>query len=158
VYAVDPAFTLPEPPSHSPFPNVHLIQGDGAAHLPALLIARQPSFVFIDANHYTEAVKRDIRALTSVAPTVVQHVLFHDSFNPACRTGIREACWQTDRHTWSVHLDFVPGVFHGREMWGGFALALRSPTRRKSHQPCDIRADQQDVFDAIYPHSAHYPG
>lgn len=162
VYSLDVDPTVPHRLGH--FPNVEFRIGDSSETLAVLLRElraqqRPCPFILIDGDHRTEAVKRDVRALLSVPPLVTTYVLFHDSFNPQCREGIRTADWSAP-HAHYVELDFVQGSFYGdetrlpRQMWAGFALAILSPEPRKG--ALSVWANQEAVFREMYRLSAHW--
>ncbi len=165
VYSLEVDHTVSE--RLSQFTNVEFRIGSSAETLPAVLTelheAKTPcSFILIDGNHATAAVQQDIHALLSVSPLDTQYVMFHDSFNPDCRTGIRTAGWENSPHVWWVELDFVPGVWQPpdhptfpRQMWGGFAMAYLSPQQRPG--PFRVYTTADAMFQQIYRASAHWP-
>jgi hypothetical protein len=123
--------------------NVEIRIGDSGIILKNLLdevrAARDPlSFVFIDADHSSEGVRRDIDCVLEYVPIVPMTILMHDSGNPDCRRGILSADWEKNRHVQFVECDFVPGqvIEHTvvddsqGEVWGGFALAYLTPDIR----------------------------
>jgi hypothetical protein len=87
----------------------------------------------------------------------------HDSFNPACREGMRSADWAGCSHVHSVELDYIPGVYHeqaydtaaARTMWGGFACAIMEAEHRVGG--LTVLESQRGLFEAVYRDSAHAP-
>jgi hypothetical protein len=150
------------------FPGVDFRTGNSSTLLATLVAelngaGRQPDFVLIDADHSTEAVRRDIHAILGLKVTKPMVVLMHDSYNPDCRAGILSADWQGCPQVAAVEVDLVQGIFHAKahdtavagSMWGGFACALLGPESRT--QPLVINQGHQSLFDAIYPRSSHRP-
>ena len=148
------------------FQNVVFYSGDSANLLTKILEhyslnERHVDFILIDGDHTADGVRKDINALIQWQPKKRCVVLMHDSFNPACREGIRTASWNSSPYVQSVELDFVPGVYHQTAfdtaepctMWGGFALAVLTPERRV--EQLKIQASQQGLFDAVYKVSSH---
>ena len=140
------------------FPNVQFVTGDAKYTLPQVLEAIAPagealSFVLIDADHSREGVRRDIESVLRFTPTRPLYVLMHDSFNPECRRGMKEAAWAANPYVHLVELDFVPGRLvtdeepdSYREMWCGFALAVLLPERRTG--PLTIHENESRLFQA----------
>ena len=136
----------PEVPHRFRVPsNVDLRIGDPTSVLANMLDELDAAdesldFVFIDADHSAEGIRRDIETLIQRPrpPREPMFVLMHDSANPECRRGISSAGWAACPYVHHVELDFVPGqiveyaaVWDGRiEVWGGFALAYLSPEAR----------------------------
>ena len=80
------------------FSNVVFYIGDSATLIPTILEqsslnGKNVEFVLIDGDHSASGVRRDIEALIQWQPLNRCIVLMHDSFNPACREGIRTASW-----------------------------------------------------------------
>ncbi|MFL5733350.1 MAG: class I SAM-dependent methyltransferase [Chloroflexia bacterium] len=156
---IDP--TVPERLKH--FPNVDFMIGDSGKTLPAKLTeieeAREPlGFALIDGDHSAEGVRRDIESFLHYCPLGSLYILMHDSFNPDVRRGIKSAGWQDCAYVQALDLDFVPGIMMSerplaREMWGGFALAVLGPDRRKGK--LKPRATAELVYRAAYPVSMH---
>ena len=131
--------------------------------LPGLIDELQDSdtplgFVLIDGDHTAEAVRGDIEALLRYTPREPLTIVLHDSFNPACRSGIRAAAWDANPHVHAVELDFTPGVLHERpvvhrEMWGGFALALLLPVKRSG--PLAVTASNDLLYQSAFSRSIH---
>jgi hypothetical protein len=141
VYAldIDPAC---EAQFHDKFHNVEFVTGDSRQTLPEVLRqieAAQESlgFVLIDADHSREGIQHDIDSMLRYTPRAPLYIIMHDSFNPECRRGIKEANWATNPHVHLVELDFVAGRFltkeepnSYRQMWCGFGLAILLPEAR----------------------------
>ena len=149
------------------FPQVHFHCGPSAGLIPAVLReieagGAELGFVLVDGDHSAKGVRADLNALLQYRPrrgTV--HILMHDSFNPDCRTGIRQAAWSACPHVHFLDLDFVPGAFietaqgsaFARSMWGGFALAILRPEPRVG--PLEIRQKQEAMHRVVFARSAH---
>jgi hypothetical protein len=123
------------------FPNVEFLIGPSDQTLPPLLDRLQSegaevSFVLVDGDHSAEGVRKDIESLVRLRPTVDLYVVMHDSFNPECRRGLRDAEWASCPYVHAVELDFVPGcvnpspAFRG-QLWGGLALGILKPQPRR---------------------------
>ena len=149
---------------HSRFPNAEFVVGDSRKTLPVLLRILQASneklaFVLIDGLHTSEGVKADIENVLAYKPTCPLYVAMHDSFNPACRSGMAAADWASSEFVHYVELDFVGGQFNrielngAREMWCGLALALMLPERRQGE--LIVSEDERPMFDAVLGLSAH---
>jgi hypothetical protein len=134
------------------FPNVEFLIGPSDQKLPPLLEELQRkraplSFALVDGDHSTEGVRRDINHLLQFKPTVPFYIVMHDSFNPACRAGLRLAQWGSNPHVHAVELDFVAGivnpapVFRG-QLWGGLALAVLLPKERTGRFEITARSEQ----------------
>lgn len=148
------------------FKNVEFLSGDSKTLLPTLLARletdRAPlGFVFIDGDHSTEGVRADINAVLRFKPNRPIFVVFHDSFNPECRSGILTADWHGCPYVHYVEIDFIPGVFHfeafdtapARSMYGGLALALMLPEKRNFD--LQIHESQRGLFEAVFKNSCH---
>lgn len=165
VYALDTDATIPDRLPH--FPNVEFRIGDSRQTLPRLLAELEASgtryqFVLIDADHRADMVREDIASLLRVRPLTRTYILLHDSFNPECRAGIRDAGWEACPFVHEVELDFVQGWYHvpddhrkhlANQMWAGFALAVLEPQDR--HRPLVIRESQGFTFSRMAEVSAH---
>jgi Cephalosporin hydroxylase len=124
------------------FPNVTFITGTSHDILPGLIDriqkTREPlDFVVLDADHTEKGVRGDIERLLHYQPHQPLYIIMHDSFNPGCRKGMKEAAWSESPFVHLVELDFVPGRLVSdeaerdyREMWCGFALAVLLPEKR----------------------------
>jgi hypothetical protein len=117
-------------------------QKKGSIPLPPLLDQlkkeQQPlEFVFIDGNHASDFVQRDINNLLKYRPLTRTIILMHDSFNADCRRGMLSADWNACKHCHFVDLDFAGGLVHPNkevqgELWGGIGFALLLPEVRSS--------------------------
>lgn len=149
------------------FPSVRFHAGRSQVVLPNVLREIDAAgrgklgFILIDGDHSTAGVRGDIAALLSYRPRATVHVLVHDSFNPACRSGMSQADWSAGAHVHAVDLDFVPGTYHAgvpggtfdRSMWGGFALAVLKPEPRTG--PLIIGRSQEELHQFMFRHSGH---
>jgi hypothetical protein len=115
------------------------------------------NFILIDADHSTEAVRRDIETVLSRLSPLREpcFILLHDSGNPECRQGILSAGWASCPYVHTVELDFVPGQLMGHpsdpgrgEVWGGLALAYLEPALRS--QPLTIQASAHVSVAALH--------
>jgi hypothetical protein len=148
------------------FPNVTYRVGDSKEVLPAVIDSLNAEganvgFFLIDGDHSTKGVRRDVETVLRYRPKGPCVIIMHDSFNPACREGIRTADWAVSPHVQWVDLDFVPGIYHqhaydtadARSMWGGFACAYLTPEPR-THR-LEVRESQRGLFEAVKAVSAH---
>jgi hypothetical protein len=148
------------------FSNVEFRSGDSRRVLPGLVQElneqKKPvGLVLIDGDHSTEGVRRDIEALLELRPLEPILFLLHDSFNPACRKGMRVAQWANCPFVHEVELDFIPGIYHyhaydtaePRSMWGGLASALLLPEKRTGELV--IQESQRELFDVIRQNSQY---
>ncbi len=148
------------------FPNVTYRVGDSKEVLPAVIDSLNAEganvgFFLIDGDHSTPGVRRDVEAVLRYRPKSPCVIIMHDSFNPACREGIRSADWAASPHVQWVDLDFIPGIYHqhaydtaaARTMWGGFACAYLTPEMRKNG--LEVRESQRGLFEAVRSVSSH---
>jgi hypothetical protein len=145
------------------FDNVDFVIGDSRKTLPSVLQGleetKEPlSFALIDGDHTAAGVRRDIESFLGYCPVKPLYILMHDSFNPDVRKGIKTAGWEDCAQVQALDLDFVPGVMIAerplaREMWGGFALAVLGPDRRKGRLKTTAGAEL--VYRSSYPVSMH---
>jgi hypothetical protein len=148
------------------FPNVEFRSGDSSRLLPDLVRElneqkRPVGFVLIDGDHSAAGVRRDIEALLELQPQQQVVFVLHDSFNPACREGMRTANWAKSPFVHHVELDFIPGIYHyeahdtaePRTMWGGFACAVLTPEKRNG--PLIVQESQLHLQEAIKRVSSH---
>lgn len=160
---IDP--TVPERMG-SRFSNVTFRVGPSQELLPSVLAectanGSSIEFVLVDGDHSTAGVRRDIEALLRYIPKKRCVVIMHDSFNPACREGIRTAPWAACPYVKWVDLDFIPGIYHqhaydtaeARTMWGGFACAVLEPVPRVGDLV--VRESQRGLFEAVRAVSVH---
>ena len=150
VYSID---IDPEVPKRlaGRFSNVEYLIGSSDTLLPALLDRLQRegaeiSFALVDGDHTTEGVRKDIDNLLRFRPTVPLYVIMHDSFNPNCRRGLREANWARSPYVHAVELDFVAGTVNRspafrNQLWGGFALGILLPAKRAQRFEITARSE-----------------
>jgi hypothetical protein len=157
----------PEIPSKlARFGNVEFLTGNSVEVLPRLIASlnesgETPEFILIDADHSTEGIKRDIRALLSLKPRRDIAILLHDSFNPDCRRGMTESNWMSSPYVHFVEIDFVPGSFNARSydtaaagsMWSGLAFALMKPGPRTGGLL--VQESQKELYEAVKAISIH---
>lgn len=74
----------------------------------------------VDADHSRKAVCKDVSGLLEHAEVI----LMHDSFNPECRKGMKDALMSQKSHAY--YLDFMPSVIKQDGLWGGLGIAWRS--------------------------------
>ena len=83
--------------------------------------------------------------------------MFHDSFNPLCRKGIKQANYNNSPYAHYVEVDFISGIFSPaklfRQMWGGLALVVLKPTKRIGK--IEINQCQKRMYNSIYWQSIH---
>jgi hypothetical protein len=143
--------------------NVEVLIGDSSKLVAPLIERLNDSgegwdFALVDGDHSSEGVKNDLNAVLEKRPLRCAWIAMHDSFNPGCRKGIKDANWN---NPW-VHLvevDFVPGHLQfrpslGVQMWGGLSLAEVRPEDRPSRE-VEIKEDLVLMFDVAYLHSVH---
>jgi hypothetical protein len=148
------------------FPAVEFHTGDSGRLLPDLVRAlneqkRAVGFVLIDGSHTTAGVRRDIETLLELQPQQEMVFILHDSFNPACREGMRTANWAKSPFVHEVELDFVPGVYYhaahdtaeAKTMWGGFACAVLRPEKRQG--ALIVQESQLHLHQAVKRRSSH---
>ena len=143
--------------------NVEVIVGDSSELIPAFMERLDTSgegwdFALVDGDHSAEAVRKDLDALLARRPRRPAWISMHDSFNPECRRGIRQANWSLP---WVHHveLDFVPGQLMWQphienQMWGGVSLAEIRPEDRPTKN-IEIRENSRLLFEAALKNSAH---
>jgi hypothetical protein len=148
------------------FDNVDFLTGESRNVLPPLLdqiseSGKNLEFVLIDGEHTAEGVCADINRVLAYIPTKPLYIVFHDSFNPACREGILQADWAGCSYVHFVEVDFIPGVYHlaafdhaeARSMYGGLAVALMLPNPRE--HDLVIHQSQKGLFDIVLSQSCH---
>lgn len=148
------------------FPNVTYRVGDSKEVLPAVIDSlnaegANEGFFLIDGDHSTKGVRRDVETVLRYRPKGPCEIIMHDSFNPACREGIRTADWDASPHVQWVDLDFIPGIYHlhaydtadAHSMWGDFACAYLTPQPRANG--LEVRESQRGLFEAVKVVSAH---
>jgi glycosyltransferase involved in cell wall biosynthesis len=149
------------------FRNVSFLTGTSAAVLPLLLRELETAglpvdFILIDGDHSRAAVKRDIESVLGYTPQGPLFAMFHDSFNPDCRSGMLEVDWNQSPYLHWVDIDFVPGrivehpgPFRG-QLWGGLALAYFAPGRRTS--PVAVNCSAAEMFRVMSEYATQSPG
>ena len=80
----------------------------------------QFDLAIVDADHSRKAVASDVRGLLDHANLI----LMHDSCNPDCRKGMKDALKNQTSHEY--YLDFITSVSKHDGLWGGLGLAYRS--------------------------------
>ncbi|MBI1335751.1 MAG: hypothetical protein GC164_02180 [Phycisphaera sp.] len=133
------------------FKNVEYITGPSQETLPALLDRLDaqgitPEFCLVDGDHTTDGVREDINILLRIRPRAPMAIVMHDSFNPICRRGLRQADWAGNEYVHMVELDFVSGVVNPApitrgELWGGLALGFLKPVKRSVRFEVSARAE-----------------
>jgi hypothetical protein len=123
------------------FPNVEYLIGPSDQILPPLIQhlgsqGAELSFALVDGDHSAEGVRKDIDNLLRFRPTVPLYIVMHDSFNPQCRLGLKQANWSGNRYVHAVELDFVAGTVSSApnyrdQLWGGLALGILLPHERQ---------------------------
>jgi len=168
VYSVDISPSCRETLS-ADFPNVEFRTGPSREILPGVMkdiadSGESLGFVLIDGDHSAQGVRGDINLVLQHIPTRDVYIVFHDSFNPACRKGILSADWQACPYVHYVEVDYIPGVYHydrfdtalPRSMWGGLALAVMKPEKRSG--PLEIHESQKGLYKTILRGSNMSPG
>lgn len=147
------------------FTNVEFVTGNSSETLPQVLTRIESAqeklgFVLIDADHSRDGVLRDINNVLRHTPTQPLYILMHDSFNPECRRGMKEANWVSHPNVHIVDLDFVTGRFvtaeepdSQRQMWCGFALAVLLPEPRNGKLV--IHENESLMFRTAMRHSVY---
>ncbi len=143
------------------FDNVDFLIGDSKKILPSLFVRDEIKanieFILIDGDHSFNGVKGDIDIVLELIPKKPLFIIFHDSFNPECRRGIKAANFHKCEYVHYVELDFINGVFNPnklyREMWGGLALVILLPKKRD--RILNIYESQKKLFALSYLHSIH---
>jgi hypothetical protein len=134
------------------YANVEYLIGPSDQTLPPLVDRLQGeraavSFVLVDGDHSADGVRKDINNLLRFKPTVPMYIVMHDSFNPECRRGLREADWAGCPYVHAVELDLVAGsvnpspAFRG-QLWGGLALGILKPEPRRGRFEITGRAER----------------
>lgn len=126
----------------SRYANVEFLTGHSHMILPELIDRlnadeMELGYVLIDGDHTANGVREDIAAILKYKPKAPLWILMHDSFNIACRKGIKMIDWESNPYVKWVNFDFVPGFLtsiHGMEdeLWGGIALAYLEESPRKT--------------------------
>jgi len=159
VYSIDILPEVKELSNH--FKNVEFLTGQSQQLVPSLLsnneVQSNLEFVLIDGDHSSNGVKNDINHFLNFIPQKPLYIIFHDSFNPTCRKGIKASRFNSCKYVHYVELDYVGGVFNPnnlyREMWGGLALVIMLPYQRTKELV--INESQKKHFSITYLHSIH---
>ncbi len=143
--------------------NVDYLIGDSNRIIPELVKKINNSddiveFILIDGDHSSEGVLEDIINVLKLKPKQPITIILHDSFNPACRKGMRLYDYNANPFVNYVELDYVTGAFNHdglyREMWGGFACIALTPEKRLT--ALEISAYQDKLFKTTYYRSIHF--
>ncbi len=145
------------------FSNVKFISGDSKIIVPKFIHELNKTdesleFVLIDGDHSEDGVRTDINNILNYKPKKPLYILMHDSFHPDTRRGIETSAWEESPHVHHVEIDFIQGIFHQwhvfyKQMWGGFALAVLLPDKRK--EKLSIIKTQELAFQSILAVSVH---
>jgi hypothetical protein len=143
------------------FANVEYLIGPSDQMLPPLIDRLQNegaelSFALVDGDHSAEGVRKDINNLLRFQPSVPFYIVMHDSFNPQCRLGLRQADWSANPHVHAVELDFVAGVVKTggsarHELWGGLALGILLPRERQGRLEVTGAAERTHKLATVQP-------
>lgn len=145
VYSIDIS-QAPKKFLENKFSNVRFLVGQSHLLIPSVLAeietkGQQLSFILIDGDHTTKAVRRDIQAVLNYPHKHPVTVILHDSFNPQCRRGIRSVDYKKYPNVKYVELDYIAGSYwHNdtyREMWGGFAMMMIDPNHHNGAVPSE---------------------
>jgi hypothetical protein len=156
VYSIDVDTEVPKRLAGK-FPNVEFMIGSSVELLPPLLEKLQREhaelgFALVDGDHSTDGVRQDIDNLMKITPVVPFYITMHDSLNPNCRRGLRQAKWAGNPYMRAVELDFVPGAVNPApafrdQMWGGLALGIMMPEKRTGR--FEITAKAERTFQTV---------
>lgn len=134
------------------FSNVEYLTGPSDQTLPPLLERLQREgadlgFALIDGDHSAEGVRKDIDNVLKWKPSTPLDIVMHDSFNAACRRGLRAAAWEACQYIDFVDLDFMPGMVNMArdyfgQLWGGLALARMLPQPRSGRFEITAKAEE----------------
>jgi len=161
VYSIDIDPKVKEALDHK-FDNTEIHIGDSSFLVPEILKKidknnEELEFVLIDGEHTYKAVKQDITNFLKYTPRKTIFIIFHDSFNPICRKGIRKANYNKSPYVHYVEVDFISGIFNPgnlfRQMWGGLALVVMNPNKRNGK--IEINECQKKLYKSIYWQSVH---
>lgn len=144
------------------YPKIEFIEGDSKQTLPPLLnkLADKPlGLIFIDGDHSSDGVYQDAQNILAYQPTTPLYLIFHDSFNPAVRQGLRNVEWSKSPYVHAVDLDFIAGGYSKYptikwQMWGGLALAILLPHPRSG--PLEVQETSAALYKTTVRHSVHY--
>lgn len=144
------------------FSNVEIHIGNSSILIPEILRKidennEELEFVLIDGEHTYKAVKQDINYFLNFIPKNTLFIIFHDSFNPICRKGIRKANYSSSPYVHYVEVDFISGIFNPgnlfRQMWGGLALVVMKSQKRVGN--IELNECQRKLYNSIYWQSIH---
>jgi hypothetical protein len=144
------------------FSNAEIHIGNSSKLVPEILDKidknnEELQFVLIDGEHTAKGVKNDITNFLGYRPKNNIFIVFHDSFNPKCRKGIRKADYNSSPYVHYVEVDFISGVFNPgslyRQMWGGLALVVMKPEKRIG--TIEINECQKKIYNTVYWKSVH---
>ena len=103
-------------------------------------------------------VLEDITNVLKLLPKQAVTIILHDSFNPACRKGMKAYDYNSNKFIENVELDYVTGAFNHdglyREMWGGFACIRMQP--EKQIRPLEVTSYQDKLYRTTYLRSIHF--
>ena len=161
VYSIDVDSSLRDERTNL-FSNVDFLIGDSKTIVPNIIQRLNNNnenidFVLIDGDHSYEGVKNDFNLFLNYVPKKPLYIVFHDSFNPICRKGIKAANFNSSAHLHFIDLDFISGTFpsdHKKEMWGGLALAILLPEKRE--KDLVIHESQKRLYNAAFKTSSHF--
>jgi Cephalosporin hydroxylase len=143
------------------FANVEYLIGPSDQMLPSLIDRLQNegaelSFALVDGDHSRDGVRKDINNLLRFRPSVPFYIIMHDSFNPGCRRGLKQADWLANPYVHAVELDFVAGVvkregLFRNELWGGLALGILLPHERQGRLEITGAAERTQKIAMVQP-------
>jgi hypothetical protein len=144
------------------FKNVEIHTGKSLDLIPEILKKidannEELEFVLIDGEHTYKGVKQDITHFLNYKPKKTIHIIFHDSFNPICRKGIRKSDYNSSPYVHYVEVDFISGIFSSgklfRQMWGGLAVVVLKSEKRVGK--IQVNECQKKMYNSIYWQSVH---
>ncbi|MFD0963397.1 class I SAM-dependent methyltransferase [Pseudofulvibacter geojedonensis] len=161
VYSIDVDSSLRDERTNQ-FSNVDFLIGKSKDIVPNIINQlnnnnKKLDLVLIDGDHSYKGVKNDFNLFLNYIPKKPLYIIFHDSFNPICRKGIKAANFTKSDHIHFIDLDFISGTFpsdHKKEMWGGLALAILLPEKRKKE--FIIHESQKRLYKAAFKNSSHF--
>lgn len=145
------------------FSNTTFITGDSTITLPKLIkqleqAGETPDFIFIDGDHSTEGVSKDIINALGTTINKPLTILMHDSFNPDTRKGMMQIDYGVYKNVHLVDIDFIQGIyspskFTHAEMWGGFGIiCLDVPANEKQ---TIVKESSGYSYESVYALSKH---
>jgi len=160
VYSIDIDPDVPQR-LQGKFANVEYLIGPSDQILPSLIDRLQKegaelSFALVDGDHSRDGVRKDINNLLRFRPSVPFYIIMHDSFNPRCRLGLKQADWLANPHVHAVELDFVAGYVTAggsfrHELWGGLALGILLPHERQGRLEITGAAERTQKIAMVRP-------